>query len=153
MTILALTRPDSWNFPLLVHIVGVVLFVGGVVTAACPARLRQGRHEAAAARVLDASRAGIARVHRAAHRRRVARTKKYNDLTPGVDDPTWLTIGYIVADLGALLLLASLIVGGIGVYRMRDGKGAGLLKATLALSIIIIAAGLVAVWAMAGKPN
>ena len=36
---------------------------------------------------------------------------------------------------------------------MRDGKGAGLLKATLALSIVIIAAGLVAVWAMAGKPN
>ena len=75
-------------------------------------------------------------------------------LTPeGVDDPAWLSIGYIVADLGALLLLASLIVGGIGVYRMRDGKGTGLLKATLALSIVIIAAGLVAVWAMAGKPN
>ena len=67
--------------------------------------------------------------------------------------PAWLTIGYIVADLGALLLLASLIIGGIGVYRMRDGKGTGLLKATLALSIVIIAAGLVAVWAMAGKPS
>ena len=67
--------------------------------------------------------------------------------------PTWLAIGYIVADLGALLLLASLIIGGIGVYRMRDGKGSGLLKAALVLSIVLIAAGLVAVWAMAGKPN
>ena len=34
MSILALMRPDSWNFPLFVHIVGVVLLVGGVVTAA-----------------------------------------------------------------------------------------------------------------------
>ena len=34
MTLLALMRPDSWNFPLLVHIVGVVVLVGGVVTAA-----------------------------------------------------------------------------------------------------------------------
>ena len=34
----------------------------------------------------------------------------WDDLPEGVDDPTWLTIGYIVADLGALLLLASLIV-------------------------------------------
>ncbi len=36
MTVLALTRPDSWNFPLLVHIVGVVVFVGGVVTRRHP---------------------------------------------------------------------------------------------------------------------
>ena len=77
----------------------------------------------------------------------------WDDLPEGVDEPAWLAIGYIVADLGALLLLASLIIGGIGVYRMRDGKGSALLKTTLALSIVLIAAGLVAVWAMAGKPN
>ena len=39
------------------------------------------------------------------------------------------------------------------MYRMRDGKGTRLLNTTLALSIVIIAAGLVAVWAMAAKPS
>jgi hypothetical protein len=47
----------------------------------------------------------------------------------------------------------SLITGGIGVRRLRAGKGAGLLRATLVLSIALLGAYLVAVWAMAGKPN
>jgi hypothetical protein len=152
MSILAAFRPDSWDFPLLVHIVGVVLFVGGVVSAA--ALLGYARGDAKLLRLgywtlLALALPGYIVLRIGGE----WLNDKYNDLTPGVDDPAWLTIGYIVADLGALLLLASLIIGGIGVYRLRDGKGTGLLKATLALSIVIIAAGLVAVWAMAGKPS
>jgi flagellar basal body-associated protein FliL len=37
--------------------------------------------------------------------------------------------------------------------RLRQGKGQGLLKAALVIAIVILAAALVAVWAMAGKPN
>jgi hypothetical protein len=59
----------------------------------------------------------------------------------------------LLADLGGLILLISLIVGGVGVYRLRKGKGSGLLKGTLVLSIILLAAYVVAVWAMAGKPG
>jgi hypothetical protein len=65
----------------------------------------------------------------------------------------WLDIGYLLADVGGLILLVSLVVGGIGVSRLRQGKGAGLLKPTLVLSIVLLAAYLVAVWAMAGKPD
>ena len=65
--------------------------------------------------------------------------------------PTWLTIGFFVADLGGLIV--SLIVGGIGVYRLRQGKGSGLLRATMVLSLVLLAAYLVAAWAMAGKPD
>ena len=67
--------------------------------------------------------------------------------------PSWIGIGFMVADFGGLLLLASLIVGGIGIRRMRQGKGAGLLKATLVLAVVLLAACIVAVWAMAGKPG
>ena len=67
--------------------------------------------------------------------------------------PTWLTIGFFVADLGGLILLVSLIVGGIGVYRLRQGKGSGLLRATMVLSLVLLAAYLVAAWAMTGKPD
>ena len=54
---------------------------------------------------------------------------------------------------GGLILLVSLVLGGIGVYRLRDGKGSGLLKGTLVLALILLAAYVVAVWAMAGKPD
>ena len=154
MTVLALMRPDSWNFPLLVHIVGVVVLVGGVVTAASLLGFAKGDTRllrlgywtllAVALPGYIVLRVGGEWIYS---------KEGWDDLPEGVDDPAWLSIGYIVADLGALLLLASLIIGGIGVRRLGDGKGTGLLKATLALSIVIIAAGLVAVWAMAGKPN
>ena len=67
--------------------------------------------------------------------------------------PTWLAIGFFVADLGGLILLVSLIVGGVGVYRLRQGKGSGLLRTTMVLSLVLLAAYLVAAWAMAGKPD
>ena len=57
------------------------------------------------------------------------------DDVPDEPIPTWLDIGYLVADVGALILLISLVVGGIGMYRLRQGKGAGLLKVTLVLAV------------------
>jgi hypothetical protein len=76
----------------------------------------------------------------------------WDDL-PDDAEPTWLGIGWIVADLGALLVLIALIIGGIGVRRLRGGKGAGLVKAAMVVAWIVLAAALVAVWAMAGKPE
>ena len=69
------------------------------------------------------------------------------------EDPTWIGIGFIVADVGALLVLIALILGGIGVRRLRDGKGTGLLKAAMVIAWVVLAAALVAVWAMSGKPD
>ena len=37
----------------------------------------------------------------------------------------------VTAEGGGIVLLVSLIVGGIGVRRLRDGRGAGLLRATM----------------------
>jgi hypothetical protein len=77
----------------------------------------------------------------------------WDDLPAGVDDPTWLGMGFMIADTGFLLLVVSLILGGIGVRRLSEGRGAGLLRATLVLSVLFLIASLVAMWAMAGKPN
>jgi hypothetical protein len=75
------------------------------------------------------------------------------DELPDDAQPTWLGIGWIVADAGALLVLVALIVGGIGVRRLRNERGAGLVKAAMVIAWIVLAAALVAVWAMSGKPN
>ncbi|HKX47133.1 MAG TPA: hypothetical protein VJM06_00580, partial [Gaiellaceae bacterium] len=32
--VLAAVRPDSWNFPLLVHVFGAMILVGGLLTGA-----------------------------------------------------------------------------------------------------------------------
>jgi hypothetical protein len=152
MSILAAVRPDSWNFPLFLHVLGAMILVGGLLTGV--STLAFARGDARFLRLgywslLAVSLPGwiLMRAGGEWIASREGWTKK------GVPSPTWLDIGFLLADLGGLILLVSLIVGGVGVYRLRQGKGAGLLKATLALSLILLAAYVVAVWAMAGKPS
>ena len=151
--LLAAVRPDDWNFPLLVHAAGAMLLVGGLVTGASAlayargdARLLRLGYWSLLALCLPGwivMRIGAQWIY----------TKEGWDDVPDNAEPTWLGIGFVAAEAGGVLLAVSLIVGGIGIYRMREGKGAGLLKVTLVLSLILLAAYVVAVWAMAGKPN
>jgi hypothetical protein len=152
MTILAATRPDSWDFPLFVHVLGAMILVGGLLTGASSLALARG--DVRFLRLGYRSLLAVAlpgwllmRIGAEWIASREGWTKK------GVPSPTWLDIGFLLADIGGLILLVSLIVGGVGVRRLRDGRGAGLLKATLVLSIALLAAYVVAVWAMAGKPS
>jgi hypothetical protein len=151
MSVLATVRPDSWNFPLLVHVLGAMVLVGGLLTSA--SLLAFARGEARFLRLgywslLAVSLPGWVLMRIGAGW--IASKEGWDDVK---DDPTWLGIGFLVADLGGLILLVSLIAGGVGVYRLRQGKGFGLLKVTLVLSLVLLAAYLVAVWAMSGKPD
>jgi hypothetical protein len=62
-------------------------------------------------------------------------------------------LGFSVADGGGLILIIGLIVGGIGTRRLADGRGDGLLRATLMLSVLLLVASLVGIWAMSAKPG
>jgi hypothetical protein len=153
MSVVALMRPDSWNFPLLVHAAGAMVLVGGLVTSASALGFAKG--DARLLRLgywtlLAVSLPGWIVMRIGAE---WISSKEGWDDVPDDLIPAWLDIGFIVADLGGLILVVALIVGGIGVYRMREGKGAGLLKVTLVLALILLAAYVVAVWAMAGKPD
>ena len=153
-SVLALIRPDSWNFPLFLHVLGAMILVGGVLTGTSmlafargdPRFLRLGYWSLLIVALpgLILMRIGAGWIYEKEH---------WDDLPEGVDEPAWLGIGYLVADLGGLLFLLSLVVGGIGVYRLRSGKGSGLLKVTMAIGLVLLVAYFVAAWAMAGKPN
>jgi hypothetical protein len=147
---IAQARPDEHDLPLFVHVVGASILVGGLLAGASLLAFARGSVSmlrlgywtllAVALPGYVVMRIGAQWIY----------SKGYDDLE---EDPTWLGIGWIVADAGALLMIIALVVGGIGVRRLRDGKGAGLLKATMVIALVILAAALVAVWAMAGKPD
>jgi hypothetical protein len=153
LSVLAAIRPDSWNFPLLVHVFGAMLLVGGLVT--CTASLAFAKGEPRLLRLGYWSlvvislpgwilmRIGAQWIY----------SKEHWEDVPDRLIPKWINIGFLVADLSGLILLVSLIVGGIGVYRLRQGNGSRLLRVTLMFAIVLLAAAVVAVWAMAGKPN
>ena len=151
--LIAAVRPDDWNFPLFVHIVGATILVGGVLTSGSALAFAKG--DAKLLRLGYWSLLAVALPGYVIMRigAQWIYSKENWDDVPDDLIPAWLEIGFLVADAGALVLLIALVVGGIGVYRMREGKGEGLLKVTMVLSFILLAAYVVAAWAMAGKPD
>jgi hypothetical protein len=143
-------RPDDWNLPLFVHVLGAMVLVGGLL--ACAVAIMRARGDARLLRTGWLSLLVLALpgwiIMRAG-----AEWIYSEQGWSGDDDPAWIGIGYITADLGGVLLLAGLVCGWIGVRKLGDGGGAGLLKATNILSVIALAAYVIAVWAMGGKPS
>jgi hypothetical protein len=152
---LATIRPDDQNFALLLHLVGATVTFGALLASATslalargdPRLLRLGYFS-----LLLVGLPGLILLRLAGEW--LYRLQNWDDLPEQIDEPAWLGIGFLVADGGGVLFLVSLVLGGIGVRRLRDGKGdAGLLKATMVISLILIVAYVVAVWAMTGKPD
>jgi len=147
MSMLASIRPDSWNFPLLLHVLGAMVLVGAAGLGSI-ASLASGGAESPFLRRL-AFRSFLIVALPAYIVMRVGAEWLYSkEFGEGADDPTWIGIGYITADAGALLLLITLILSGIAVRR----GSTGLTRAAGVLSLVAVIAWLVSVWAMGGKP-
>ena len=146
---LASIRPDSWDFPLLLHVGGAMVLVGAAATGSIVALTAQRASDPAAMRRLSFRAFLIVALPAYIVMRIGAEwlySKEFGDTD---DDPAWIGIGYITADAGALVLLIILILAGIAVWRGKPG----LTKAAGILSLIAVLGWLVAVWAMGGKPG
>jgi hypothetical protein len=153
--VFAAIRPDDQSFALLLHLVGATVTFGALLTSATSIALARGDTRLLRLGYFSLLLVGLPGLILL----RVAggwlySLQNWDDLPDQFDEPTWLGIGFIVADWGGLLFLLALGLGGLGIYRLRNGKGgAGLLNATMVIALILIAAYVVAVWAMTGKPN
>ena len=150
-------RPDDVNVPLTLHVLGAGLLVGTLIAVATAILI--GWRSTAEGDAVGLTRFGLRTlllgVFPAYLLMRIGAqwTEAAEDLPEEIEDATWIGIGYITADIGALLILISMILSGIGLRKLRGGGGLGLGRAVGVISLILVAAYVVAVWAMAGKPE
>ena len=146
---LAAIRPDSWNFPLLLHIAGAAVLFGAVTVAAVT---QLGSTRVAEPQLLQrvafrtllivglpafvVFRIGAEWIY----------VKEFGDAE---DDPAWISIGYIIGDLGLLVFLIALILSGLAVWK----KKGWLVKTSGVLSALLLVALVIGVWAMGAKPD
>jgi hypothetical protein len=154
VSVIAAIRPDDVNLPLFLHVLGAMLLVGVMLTVAI-AFVMSARSEPDGARM---TRFGLRTMLFAAFptyllmRVGAQWTESQEDL-PDDFEATWLDIGYITADLGALLIIASMVLSARGLRRLAaDGGVAGQARAVGIISVVLLVAYLVAVFAMSAKP-
>lgn len=152
MSVLASIRPESWNWALLLHVGGAMILVGGLLTAGAASLLARRDASATLARFSYLTLATVA--FPGLVLMRAGAVWIYDKEGFGGDnDPAWLGIGFATGDVGGLLLLIALIVGGVGLARARRGAGDRLLRVSGAIALVLLAVYVVAVWAMAAKPS
>jgi uncharacterized membrane protein len=151
MTI-ALVRPDDWNFPLLLHVAGATLLVGSLVTAAA-LLLLTWRGDSPGLIRLGFRTLLIAAFPSYVLMRVGAEWINSKENIP--DEAAWIGIGYITADGGLLFLLISTILAGVAARRggRHPGGGGTLGRVVTVLTLVVLAAYVVAVWAMTTKPS
>ena len=160
MATTAPVRLDDWDFPLFLHVLGSMVLVGALVLAL--------------GYLVGAWRGGSAESLRVGFRvllygafpayivMRVAAqwifSKEGLDDVP--TDPSWIGIGFSIADGGLLFLLIATIVAGVGARRARTATaaeggtttGTTSVRVAAVLTGLLLVAYLVALWAMTTKP-
>jgi hypothetical protein len=152
--VLAAIRPDSVNLPLFLHVLGAMVLVGALALTATALLLGWRDRSRAVALTRFGLRVVPWAVLPAYVVMRVgAQWTEAEQGYPEGFDPAWIGVGYVTADLGALLLLVSLILGALGLRKLRAGGGLALGRAVGVISVVVLVAYVVAVWAMTAKPG
>ena len=153
MSVLALIRAHDTIVPLFLHIAGAMVLVGALTLASVYLIGSWRSGSAAAIRTAYMSLFYAALPGYVVFRIGAEWIADKEHLTDSND--TWIGIGYGVSDLGALLLIVSLVIGGISVRRMNKGGTPSPIAARIVTGLVslVLIAYLVAVWAMTTKPT
>jgi hypothetical protein len=160
------------NFPLLIHVGGAMILVGGVLTAALFFLLAQGsaqRLRLGFYSLLFVALPGLilAKIGATAIWSKESVHGFIGAAFPHTDDPRWVEIGGTALDGGGALLVLALILGWFGLKRLDGGEGdflakvpvvknmsgATLLKGSTIISVVLLVGYVLAIWAMGTKPS
>jgi hypothetical protein len=141
----AIIRPDSWNFPLFLHVLGATAVTGA--TAAAFVGAVWSRRWPWLRRIV--ARTLFFAVFPAWLLMRLAGAWE-DSRSPIGNGSTWLGIGYIVGDAGFVLLIVAMILGAVGVRRAERRWP---IQGVAVITGVYFVALVVAMFAMTGKPG
>jgi hypothetical protein len=142
---LAILRPDSWDFPLFLHVLGATLVTGATAAAfilAVSSRRWPWMRLVLARTLLLATFPAWLLMRLAG--------EWINSRENIPDDPGWLGVGYIVGDGGLVLLVVAMILGAVSVRRPQRNWP---VSTVAVLTGVYFVALIVAMVAMTGKPG
>jgi hypothetical protein len=154
---LAFIRPDEWNFPLFIHVLGALTLTGTTVlaTTSLAAAWRDGS--------LTATRLGYrslllgvipAWIVMRVGAQWIADEEGYADLD---EPPAWIDIGFITAEPVFLLVIIATVLAGLAVRRAGRAAGGDApsvgVRVAAGMTGFALAAYIVALWAMTTKPD
>ena len=155
MTLLASIRPDDWNLPLFLHILGAMTLVGALALVVLSLASARGADSAAGLRVAYRALLLAAIPSWIVMRLSAQWIADKEGLTDLDEPPAWVDIGFLTSEPTLLLLIAATVCAGIAARRAREGGGrsfGGLNKTALVLVTITLLAYVLAIWAMSTKP-
>jgi phosphoglycerol transferase MdoB-like AlkP superfamily enzyme len=150
---LAAIRPDDWDLPLFLHLVGAMTLVGVLLLVAVS--LAGAGRGGSVATVRLGFRGLLFAALPAWILLRVTAEWLADKENLDEDPPGWIDIGYMTSDTTFLLLIAATVCAGVAARRAaRDRpRGGGLNTAVVVLVAISLIAYVVAIWAMTTKPS
>lgn len=155
MSILAAVRPDDWNLPLFLHVLGAMVLVGSLVLAGTV--LAGAWRDGSAARTRIAYRTLLmvalpAWLVTRVFAQVIADKEGYADAD---EVPVWIDIGFITTEPGLLLLIGATVAAGVGSRKaLRENVPVGTSgKVATVLVWLMTVLYLVAIWAMTAKPD
>ena len=155
MATIAAIRPDEWELPLFVHVLGALALTSAfTLTAIYLFSSWRSGSEANLRLALRSLTLGVfpAWIVLRGSSEWIADKEGYADLD---DPPEWINIGYMVTDTGFLLILISSLLGWLALRKVRAGGDGPVLTARVAAVLIalLLVMNVVAIWAMTTKPG
>jgi hypothetical protein len=145
--VIALVRPDAWDFPLFVHVLGAIVLFGGVgsVAVLAVAALRYDAHAAMLRRTAFATTLLVVWPSFVVMRvgAQWILSREGLDKSP----PDWVNWGFAVSDVGILVLALITLLGWLARRRPRAGTFLA------GLTVLYLLALGVAWFAMTAKPG
>ncbi len=153
MTLIAAIRPDEWNLPLFLHLLGAMVLVGALVLVV--ASLAGARRGGSVAAVRLGYRGLLLVALPAWLVTRVSAQWLASEENVDEDSRAWVDLGSTTTDTTFVLLVAATACAGLAARRLsrKGGGGAGLQRAAVVLVGVSLVAYVVVIWAMATKPS